>query len=784
VSPTFWTAVSAGVAVGPNGFQASDVGRLMRLYSEPPLWAVGTAYVAKDKVAYNTSGVAGATTYWTCLVGNTGNIPGNDLINWAPTPANAVIWSWGKITGLSTQIAQNLAGSVNIGTMTGGGGLAAAFDGSTAQAFASCASLSTGNLPGFVLALDGYVGKNYTAAAAQAVQSAIVFPSSDKGFAYNLQTDNSSGNFVAPIDSIVLKLRGKATAPASASDGTVLATSANVVAAGIAPVTLTSSDQATTWNFVWVEILVSTSVNAIGPGFNHSNLTASAAEVRFYNAPGTGSTTGVTLQLLGPPLLYTTAIRTWRMGVYSNTTGWPTCGCHHEGRLWLSGAVANRFDGSYSNGLSGTTVNFAPTDQNGIVSAANAISYTVNADSVNPIFWMVPDEQGIIMGTLGGEIFAVPPTAGAMSPFNIAARRRTKIGAANVEPRRTDHTLVFVQRYARKLMEYFADVYSGKFSAPNLAERAMHISKPGIAELAYTQGVLPAIWGRKTDGSLFGITYKRDTLSTAAPPVAGWHRHTLGSNRTIESICAGPSLDGTLDSLTMVTNDTATGFRHVEIMTDAADEGATLAQAAYLDNAINPSSTTSSLTTPSPYGGLTLNGLWHLNGKTVTAWLAGLDCGDFTVSNGSITVPYGDGVSGGTATGLFTADLAAATPTSQMLVGFTFTSDGQLVRPATKEESGARQGPALGKKRRSHGFAVQLEGTQGISFGTTFSKMDPAQLRFEHDVPYPLTRTFTGVFQDALTDDHSYDSMFCWRLTRPYPCNIVAVQAFIHTMDR
>src|SRR5581483_8420172 len=108
-------------------------------------------------------------------------------------------------------------------------------------------------------------------------------------------------------------------------------------------------------------------------------------------------------------------------------------------------------------------VNFAPTDQYGNVTAASAIDYTFNAPDANPIFWMIPDQQGIICGTKAGEWLVSAPTSGGISPLNITARRVTVIGSANIEPRRTEHTIIYVQKFLRKIVEYFADVFSGKF---------------------------------------------------------------------------------------------------------------------------------------------------------------------------------------------------------------------------------------------------------------------------------------------------------------------------------
>jgi hypothetical protein len=771
-SPSAWQAVSASVAInGGAGFQGTDVGRLVRLFSEPPVWAVGTTYSAAAVVQYNPSGIPGQQQYWYALKGsNTGNIPGNDSQVTSPywgVATNAALWTWGRITGLTNNVSGTLASIAYIGNMTADGGNAAAFNGTNSQTAINSASIA---------GRSGYVGVNYSGCSpnTQVISYAVVYPSSDFGFVETYPHSNPP---------ITFSLYGSNSAPSSATNGTLLGTA--TVNSNTTPVTINTSNS-TTYHYYWVAVTI---------GF--AGTVISISQVVLYNAPGTGTTVGVNIEILGPPLLYSTTIYAWRLGVYSNTTGWPTCGCYHQGRLWLGGAVANRFDTSVSNGFSGNNINFAPTDQYGNVLASSGISEVFNSDGVNPIQWMIPDQQGVIMGTLAGEWLVSAGSQGPIAPNNITGNRVTKIGGSFVEPRRTEHTIIFAQRYGRKLMEYFADVYSGKFTAPNLAKDAMHLTTGFIQELAYQQAVTPIVWGRNGDGSLWGITYKRDTLSTSSGPTyAGWHHHTLGSGRTITSICAGPSTDGDLDALTMVTYDGTT--YHVEVMTDLIEEGQTLSQSAYLDDAVAPTSTTTSNTTPAPYGGLTLNGLWHLNGKTVTAWLSGLDCGDFTVASGSITVPYGDGVSAGTAAGLFTAAAFMVNPTA--LVGFTFTSQGQLVRPHSPVETGARNGPALGKKRRSMQYAVQLEGagyagTAGagsITFGTAFtnptggalSPQDPARFKKADDTPYLPNQQFTGIHWQTLQDTYSYNSQLAWQITRPYPANVVAVQAFIETMDK
>ena len=779
-SPSDWAVASSGAAInGGRGFLGTDVGRLVRLFSEPAAWVAGTTYAAATVVSYNPTGEPGAATYWQALVGsNTGHIPGTDLTNWEEVTTGAALWTWGKIVSLTNQIVQT-GGPVlaHTSNMVGNAGVAAAFDGNDSKTALNCAEAQT---TGTNASPAAFAGQNYTGTA-QAIGSATAFPSTDFGFTSFVITQGGSSS-----PNVTVNLRAKASAPASSSDGTLLGTT-GLIPNTVSPVTITSNDQVTTWNFVWFEIIGQTQ-GALSPEIYIVVL----SQALFFNPPGTGTSNGINVELLGPPLLYTTPINTWRLGAYSNTTGWPTCGCYHAGRIWLGGAIANRFDGSVSNGVSGATVNFAPTDQNGDVLASSAIDETLNSDGVNPIFWMRPDLQGIIAGTQAGEWLIFAPAGGSIAPTNIDAHQVTRIGNAFVEPVRTEHTNVFVQRYSIKLMEYFADVFSGKFSAPNLADKAAHITRTGIAELAYTQAATPVIWGRCNDGSLFGVTYKRDTLMTSqGPTFYGWHRQALGSGRTVESICSGPSVGGNLDALTMVTVDTS-GIRHVEVMTDTQDEDTAITALWLLDDAVTPTSYSVNNATPAPYGGMTINGLWHLNGKTVQVFAGGLDCGlteagvvrDFVVTNGSVVVPFGDGVSAGSGEGLFTAALVASFATIPIVVGFTYNSDGQLLRPNAAADTGARNGPGFGKIGRAHWYAIQCVNTSGLSVGTDFTKLDPVIFRDDSSDSYPINQPFTGIQTDVLEDTYSFDTQICWRVSRPWPAMITVVGGYMEKADK
>lgn len=151
--------------------------------------------------------------------------------------------------------AVSTAGGTNLGDLTGGGGLAAAFDGTTAQAAAACATEAAST--------DAWVGK--TLASTSAISKAVVYGSNDAGF-------------VSAINpTVTLDLYGKTgAAPASATDGTLLGTASFTDTADeSAGRTVTTSD-ATVWTHVWVRVTHNGAANQIN-----------VAEVKLFARTGT-----------------------------------------------------------------------------------------------------------------------------------------------------------------------------------------------------------------------------------------------------------------------------------------------------------------------------------------------------------------------------------------------------------------------------------------------------------------------------------------------------------------
>lgn len=489
-----------------------------------------------------------------------------------------------------------------------------------------------------------------------------------------------------------------------------------------------------------------------------------------------------------------TPVQTWRLGVFGGTVGWPAAGCYHEGRLWFTGVVGNRVDGSNV----GQLFNMAPTAPDGTVGAANAVTATFDSDNTNTVYFMEPTSYGIICGTKNGEWVVSAPTSGAIAPNNSSAKRATKVGSANVLPASTPLTAIIVHKYQRMMVEYFPEVFSGKMTAPDLNSYARHLSTPNIAEIGYQSELVPLVWARCNDGSIMAATYqRRAAYGVEDPSMAGFHKHTLGDSHSCVSLAVGPDVNGTLDALYLVEFDPSRSLYHVTVSRTIPDESSTLLNGWYVDDGVVPYGAKQA--TVGGVSGLTLYGLFANNGETVSAQIGGLDCGDYTVANGTIFVPYQSdpgkaftltylqSISASTY-GDMAVTIDGTTTTIPAVTGFTYTSQGQLLRPTMPPDVGTQNGPGLGKTRRLHQFGALMtlgvSGTMSIGDNPNTNLFPITFRQADFNTAVPTTQLYSGLHWDTLDSDYNFDGMVYWQVSRPVPCTIAAISGYLHGQDR
>ena len=140
----------------------------------------------------------------------------------------------------------------------------------------------------------------------------------------------------------------------------------------------------------------------------------------------------------------TNATSGFKLGAFSGTTGDPSCVTFFEQRLTFAGTTAEpqtlyfSKSGDYENMTTGTN-------------ADDAMVYTIASNQVNAIKFLKA-QRTLIVGTVGGEFTAsADGTDASITPTNIAIKRQSSFGSANVDALVAGNATLFLQRAKRKL---------------------------------------------------------------------------------------------------------------------------------------------------------------------------------------------------------------------------------------------------------------------------------------------------------------------------------------------
>lgn len=451
----------------------------------------------------------------------------------------------------------------------------------------------------------------------------------------------------------------------------------------------------------------------------------------------------------------TTASADWRLGVWSEGTGYPAAVTFYGDRLFLGGATMypQRIDGS----VVGDYENFAPSSTDNVVADDNAVAYALNANNVNVVKWMSDDEKGLIVGTIGGEWIVRPSNQGeALTPTNVNAKRSTRYGTkSGVMPIGAGKATLFVQRAGRKLRELAYVFEDDGFRAPDMTVTSSHITKGGVVEMAYQQQPQSIVWAVRGDGVLLGFTYEREQ------EVLAWHKHPIGGTfgsggAVVESVAVIPNPAGDADELWLVVKRTINGStkRYIEYLTEiwTDEEGGPTgdqADAFFVDCGLTYDGSPAT----------TISGIEHLEGETVAILADGATHPHKTVSGGAITL-----------------DRSAST----VQVGYGYQSNGWTERV----EGGSQNGTAQGKTKRINRITVRLWQALGLKMGPNANSLDPLIFRTASDpmgAPPPL---FSGDKDISNPSTYEKDGRIYFRVDDPLPCTILALMPDVGVYDR
>lgn len=448
-----------------------------------------------------------------------------------------------------------------------------------------------------------------------------------------------------------------------------------------------------------------------------------------------------------------TASTEWRLGIFSDTTGYPCCATFFEDRLAFAGSTnfPNRIDMSFI----GDYDNFQPDDQSGTstVLADNAVSFTLVSRRVNAVRWMVEDDQGLLLGTTGGEWVIRSTNEDAVSATNPpAARKQSNHGSANIAPIEADRAVLFVAADNKELREMAFVFEDDGFRAPEMTLLADQITDKRIVEMDYQKSPHSVIWCVLNDGTLAGFTYERDQ------DVNAWHRHVFGGQSDaqgvqakVESVAVIDKTDQTRDEPWIIVQRYINGqvVRYIEFIEDEWSATSTKEDAFFVDSGLT-------------YDGAavaTIFGLEHLEGETIKIWIDGAAHPDREVTNGAVTLERsGNKIHAG------------------------------LHKPARLSplaiEGGSRDGSSAGKVKQIEEVAVRVLNSIGGKLGPGDGSLDPIpDLNFwDPDLPGDTAPELVNgwVIAEAFPHDPERDALVDFEVDIPAPS---IVQAMRYTLE-
>jgi len=467
------------------------------------------------------------------------------------------------------------------------------------------------------------------------------------------------------------------------------------------------------------------------------------------------STTQVVANLLGEPFANLRAVTQWRLGAWSDTTGYPNTGAFFQDRLWSAGGK------TYPDLLAASQTGFyermAPTDEKGTVLDTSGIAVRLNSRRLSRIKWLAGVKKGLALGS-GSQEFLVQAGGNnvnnrTITPGNIIIEDSSTRGSADTTPVPVDSQVLFVQRSGRTLREFAYNYEADGYKSPSMSLLASHLGVSPFEQMAYAAEPYSIVWIRRQNGSLVGLTYNREES------VVGWHRHSF-QDEEVRRIAVAPSSDQLQDHLWMTVRRTVDGQtkRYIEKLTKFWDFGMTLDDACFVDSSLR-------------YDGdptTEVYGLQHLEGREVYGLADGIAVGPFTVTDGMVTLDY---------------------EASKIILGLGFDSEGETV----SLENGAQDGTAQGKEKRINLFTLKVWDSYGGELGTYNEDKDEVEWVDLRDL-YPgdadLIETielYTGIL-GPVTPAPGYEkrgSVFFRRPKEtPTPFNLVAIMPQLNTQDR
>lgn len=320
--------------------------------------------------------------------------------------------------------------------------------------------------------------------------------------------------------------------------------------------------------------------------------------------------------------------KNWRLGAWSDTTGYPKVGTFYQGRLWLASTDVQ--PQTLWSSESNTNTLFSPsTLEDSIVLDTSAITATLASRQVNAVTNIIGDSTGLIVLTENTEWLGRATNNKPITPSDLSFQSQSAYTTLKgVQPILAGTRYLVFQGEGAVLREFVFDLAQDRFVAKNISILSEHMSQTGAKDMELQQGRSTRVWVVLDNGSLISMIYEQEQ------DIVGWENHTLGqsggTDPTVVDVSKTTRKDTDVMWFLVKRNLNGTDRYVIEALSDDFTAATLQKDAYYLDCGISD--------TFSPAQD-TVSGLDHLEGETVYAYADSVFYGSFVVDSGSITLP-------------------------------------------------------------------------------------------------------------------------------------------------
>lgn len=348
-----------------------------------------------------------------------------------------------------------------------------------------------------------------------------------------------------------------------------------------------------------------------------------------------------TMSLL-PGDMVTTGTPAWEFGMLHSGGGYPISGAFFRNRFAF---LVNTENGpNVCLSVNGDYNNFADRVV-GEATAETAITVPVLGKEFNEGKWLFAGNV-LFVGTGAAEFFIdAVATSSAMSADNIKIQQISNVGSKAIMPVAVGGHIFFADRYGLTLRDLTYNYYNDGYDQIDMSLLGKHLFVSRIVALAYQEVPDKLLWCLMGDGTLTALTF------SAEQEVAALSRHDFDG--VVESLAVIPNLAEARDELWIEVKRlvNAKTVRSVEWLENGMPQNYpssvtndigvlaknrrladyTLKQAAYLDGAVL-------FERQLDDDSEELDGLSHLEGRTVALFADGVVLPSQVVVNGKITL--------------------------------------------------------------------------------------------------------------------------------------------------